>query len=413
MCILEDIICTICIIYSLLKFLIQLSCFQNGITQLSQTQDFLAGQFTESLSRKKQLLSQAQELETQVRQLQSSIEVSKQLVNQMPQGSMKKNDRKRKNETEMENYNPNGTIVSQSLSNPKLSKKGKERKRRNSNSGKNSVIKLPTDSVVNSECVVNSNLSIRKLLENTKSTDLTKTADTKLKVNGYMESSHTDTDLSRPRPSLPISIPLDCLPGNNVRHAIEQVKVAYKDTSLSDTHAEESNRVDNVGIHATTAVNMNSDQLYPSLQNQLGQPKMPSWTSANFIPNSHGNNAITSKGNFAVGKIVPKKRGVILNGTSSELLKQSIVNKVEFDKNSLKRKGQLEDYGSAPKRLSKGDQGNAVLMSTSTGSPDSNTSTAMLISTANQPLAISAIPSPEVHSKGYLRQQTGKLVDFR
>ncbi|KAL4236947.1 Histone-lysine N-methyltransferase [Mactra antiquata] len=361
---------------------------KNGLTQLSHTQDFLAGQFSESLCRKKQLLSQAQELESQVRQLQSNIEVSQQLVSQIPQGSLKKNDRKRKNETEMENFNPNGALHS----NPKSTKKGKERKGRNSSSGKNAANKQVSDSVVNTESINNSNISIRKLLENTH-TDLTKTADTKYKINGCIESSHTDIDLNRPRPSLPISIPLDCLPGNNVKHAIEQVNVTYKDPKVNNVQKE--------GFKvAESSKNCGNDNIY--LQNQLNQSKPSVWTSANFIPNTSVANSNSTKDNFAVGKMIPKKRGVLLNGTTTDLLKQSIVNKVELNKNNMKRKVQSDDYNSSSKRHSKGD---TVLLSSNTASPESNTSAAMLISTANQPLAISAIPSPELHNKGFLQQQ--------
>ncbi|XP_053394134.1 serine-rich adhesin for platelets-like isoform X4 [Mercenaria mercenaria] len=386
---------------------------KNGLVQLSNAQGYLANQFSESLSRKKQLLSQAQELETQVKQLQSSIEVSENIVNQLPQGPAKRTDRKRKMESE--NLHPNMAANIPSASSPpptvgKSNRKSKERKSRSSNRGKNNISKAPSD--LDNSGAANSNLSIRKLLENTRTDQSGKTADTVPKLNGYIESSRSDNDLNKSRPSLPISIPFDCLPGDNVKKAMERVIVAGLENSPYSI-IENGNIVGSAHSLNKTSC----DQISVNLQGDLNQSsKSSAWTSANFVANSQaGSTVASSKTNFAIDKmVIPKKRGQVLNGSinnTNDLLKQTLVHRIEQNKN-LKRKSQQEMDSVSKRLMMNGEllgmqqvasvQGHVINQASS--SPESRTSTAMLISTANQPIAISAIPSPDLHGKNLVLQ---------
>ncbi|XP_060559801.1 histone-lysine N-methyltransferase, H3 lysine-79 specific-like isoform X1 [Ruditapes philippinarum] len=395
---------------------------KNGLVQLSHAQGYLANQFSESLCRKKQLLTQAQELETQVKQLQSSIEVSENIVNQLPQGPAKRTDRKRKIESELENLHPNmATILPSASSSPltvgKSNRKTKERKSRSSNRGKvNISSKVLPD--LDSSSVANSNLSIRRLLENTRTDQSGKSAaDTIPKLNGFIEPSQTENDLNKLRPSLPISIPLDCLPDNNVKKAMENVIIAGLENSPYSV-IENGDIVSNLNSMSKTSAN----EVPLSLKSDLIQSsKSSAWTSANFVSNSQTGNTVSSpKTNFAIDKmVIPKKRGHILNGTNinaNELLKQTLVHRIENTKN-LKRKGQQEMDSVSKRLMIKSEllgiqqvgQVQGHVINQTSGSPESRTSTAMLISTANQPIAISAIPSPDLHGKNLILQSNGPV----
>ena len=388
--------------------------------QLSNAQGYLANQFSESLCRKKQLLTQAQELETQVKQLQNSIEVSENIVNQLPQGPAKRTDRKRKIDSELENLHPNmaSNMSSASSSPPTVVKSGrrtKERKSRSFNRGKNNISKALPD--LDTTSAANSNLSIRKLLENTRTDQSGKTADVTPKLNGFIEASQTENDLNKLRPSLPISIPLDCLPDNNVKKAMESVIIAGLENSPYSV-VENGDIVSN--LHSVNKTN--GDEVTFNLKGDLHQSsKSSAWTSANFVSNSQAGNTIAStKTNFAIDKmVIPKKRGQILNGSNNitnELLKQTLVHRIENTKN-LKRKSQQEMDSVSKRLMIKSEllglqqigQVQGHVISQVSGSPESRTSTAMLISTANQPIAISAIPSPDLHGKNLILQSNGKI----
>lgn len=331
----------------------------------------------------------------------------------MPQGPAKKIDRKRKLESEVENVHPNITTIlpsapAQPQSGGKSSKRAKDKKSRTSKCGKNNISKTPSESDTSS--AANSNLSIRKLLENTRSDQTGKTADTNLKLNGYIESGREENDLNKTRPSLPISIPFDCLPGENVKKAMERVIVA----NLNHSYVE-----NNDGSAMTGSQNMNkmnNDQVSVSQQSEINQASKTSvWTSANFVANSQATDTISSlRSNFTVDKmVIPKKRGQVLNGSinsTNDILKQTLVQKIDQSRN-LKRKNQQEMDSVSKRLMIKGELHGfpGQVITQTSGSPETNTSTAMLISTANQPIAISAIPSPDLHGKNSVLKSNGKF----
>lgn len=397
-------------------------CFQNGI--IHNSQEFTPSQLSQALSKKKQLLSRAQELETsQVKHQQSNVDIGEQLTHLLPQGHYGKKsvDRKRKfDQMDVENKNPreirNGVVADCKQRVTKCEKKRGRPISRN----KNGVSKKVTEEVKRPD----SNLSIRKLLENTR-TDLTvKSADIgqtgKVKLNGHMDTARTDCDLSKTRPSLPISIPLDCLPENNVRMAMEQhaVKTSQESSELGK-HISTDNAQTVTASPKASIDQSSSDR--PSSSSS-------SWTSANFVANSASVPYLKTQ--FNMDKMVlQKKYGQVLNGnaTTSDLLKLAIVGKVESqrlnseqnkDLNHSKRKSQQEVDSVSKRLMMRSDINQTVLGKTAVGlpqtaSPESQTSMAMLISTANQPLAISAIPSPELHNKRLLHLAEGKTLIYK
>lgn len=350
---------------------------------------------------------------------QSNVDIGEQLTHLLPQGNYgrKSLDRKRKfDQMDVENKNPreirNGVVTDCKQRETKCEKKRGRPLSRN----KNGVSKKVTEEVKRPD----SNLSIRKLLENTR-TDLTvKSADigqsSKVKLNGHMDTARIDCDLSKTRPSLPISIPLDCLPENNVRMAMEQhaVKTSQESSELGK-HISTDNAQTVTASPKASIDQSSSDRVSSSSS---------SWTSANFVANSASVPYL--KTNFNMDKMVlQKKYGQVLNGnaTTSDLLKLAIVGKVESqrlnseqnkDSNHLKRKSQQEVDSVSKRLMMRSDINQTVLGKTAMGlpqtaSPESQTSMAMLISTANQPLAISAIPSPELHNKRLLHLPEGKI----
>lgn len=367
----------------------------------------------DSLQKNNKLINQAHELETQVKKLQSTRAIGEQLVNQIPQGNNynKNLDRKRKSDQiDPENQHPDLIADVKQKGGKSDKKRGRPTSRNKSGVTKNSkAVAKPHEN----------NLSIRKLLENTR-TDLTvKSADIgqsgKVKFNGHIDAGRTDTDLSKTRPSLPISIPLDCLPETNVRQAMEHAVKTNQEMGLHSKHINVDNAHNNA---ASTKASIDQSSLSSS-------DKPSSWTAANFVANQ--SIVPSEKSNLSLEKVmIHKKYGHILNGntTCSDILKQSIVERLENkklgnneqNKDGVKRKHEQE-MDSVSKRLllSKGDLNTAALLGQTavglnqTGSPESRSSTAMLISTANQPLAISAIPSPDLHNKQLFHLNEGNF----
>ncbi|WAR23731.1 DOT1L-like protein, partial [Mya arenaria] len=400
---------------------------KNGLVTLSQTQEYIASQVAESLMKNQQV----QALEFQVNQLAQSS--GNDQLKHPSQGKSKNLDgRKRRiEETEPENVNPNvnpvdfvspevsqilGTVseVGREKSLGSGSKRGRPAtKNRKNISSRDS----PKDATT-----AGGNLSIRKLLENT-GTDLCVKADQgqrKAKLNGHID--RMDSDLSIQRPSLPISIPLDCLPGNNMRRTTE----SEGDISLESNSGNRKPMSSQFGSHDGRTGSPRNDVTQESANEQTAlSTKSSSWTSANFVSNA---SLASAKTDFTMDKmIIPKKRGHIFNGTTSDIVKQSIINKVEGNhqnremyllpqvKNkkesskSNKRKS-TSNQNAASKRLMKKDNqrdlksGPQLLRSMqppNSASPETRTNTAMLISTANQPIAITAIPSPDVRSQAF------------
>ncbi|XP_052775072.1 serine-rich adhesin for platelets-like isoform X1 [Mya arenaria] len=406
---------------------------KNGLVTLSQTQEYIASQVAESLMKNQQV----QALEFQVNQLAQSS--GNDQLKHPSQGKSKNLDgRKRRiEETEPENVNPNvnpvdfvspevsqilGTVseVGREKSLGSGSKRGRPAtKNRKNISSRDS----PKDATT-----AGGNLSIRKLLENT-GTDLCVKADQgqrKAKLNGHID--RMDSDLSIQRPSLPISIPLDCLPGNNMRRTTE----SEGDISLESNSGNRKPMSSQFGSHDGRTGSPRNDVTQESANEQTAlSTKSSSWTSANFVSNA---SLASAKTDFTMDKmIIPKKRGHIFNGTTSDIVKQSIINKVEGNhqnremyllpqvKNkkesskSNKRKS-TSNQNAASKRLMKKDNqrdlksGPQLLRSMqppNSASPETRTNTAMLISTANQPIAITAIPSPDVRSQAFRQRNEG------
>lgn len=163
------------------------------------------------------------------------------------------------------------------------------------------------------------------------------------------------------------------------------------------------NKDNNVNRHNSDNVNKSES----SAINQSDRQPRRSWTSANFIPNEV--NESQAKTSFSIDKLVLNKRkGNIFNGerksvdsssvdssanasgqnvrgTSQETNTSDTLNYTKASGNQVKRKHE-SGTDTASKRL--------FCVPNSSASPQSRTTAAMLISTANQPLQISAIPSP-------------------
>ena len=377
---------------------------QNGLAHMSQ--EHFTCQVAETLHKKRHLITQAHELKSQVKQLQSNVEISEQLVNQLPQGQFSKTDKRRKvDHGDPENMNPlEGGEGKQRA--PKSEKKSLHGRPTNRNRSNRSTKKGPE--IANPSEI---NLSFRKLLETTRSDRTAKSAPvTKVKMNGHMDTGRLNTDLNKTRPSLPISIPLDCLPENKFRQAMEQAGKTSQDSSLHGKHIT----VNQTSYHPPT-VKASIDHTLSSLD------KSSSWTPSN----------VAAVGNVTVvydKAALPKKYGHLMNGATlnKELFKQSIMKQNESQKHevadinngsSLKRKGHQEVDSVSKRLLLSGDMKASLLTQTAVGlgqtlSPESRTSTAMLISTANQPLAISAIASPDLHGKHLLHRNDGMCVFF-
>lgn len=259
----------------------------------------------------------------------------------------------------------------------------------------------------NSLLVGANNLSIRKLLENTGSDMCVKSADTdtsKVKLNGHLSAPFLESDLKY-RPSLPISIPLDCLPGNNVEKTAKPQLInsgeGKKDPPLNDHETSESPSI--VGTQGSLKM------LKASIDHSEFQSKYSAWTSSNFIASSPS--IVTSSNNLNMEKmVIPKKHVHVLNGNDSnysvkqilfEAKQQTSQTSTETSK-FLKRKYSKEQLFITKKHINSDFKGEKCLerqetyLLATTGSPQFRGSTAMLISTANQPLGISAIPSPDV-----------------
>jgi len=421
---------------------ISMSLFQNGIVQLSETQEFLAGQVADTLARKQQLLSQVHVLESQVLQLQNSPRLPGEsgvldsahlgFSSTHPSKYRAAADSRKRHlvDTEPENLNPNSmdACVDKGVMGKRSRPAGKKSK--NAGAQKNA----PKDFNVNINSQANNHLSIRRLLENTGTDLCVKPADpvaSKVKVNGHLE--RTDFDLTAQRPSLPISIPLDCLPGNNMRTNDGKIGQTSKNASVGVSGIGSVNSRNEL----VTGFSHNENTQVSASEQTALSAKSSSWTPANFTSNATSVNS--SRKNFAMDKmIIPKKRGHVFNGSTTEMVKQSIINRVESNKLA---KDMLLICAPPPKTKGKGGRrskanqelvddkslvgkgllttvssqqlaGNVVLVTTS-GSPETRHNTAMLISTANQPIAISAIPSPDVRARNFILRNEGNPHHFR
>lgn len=377
--------------------------FQNGVTYMSQ--EYTTNQITETQNKKRRLISQAQELESQVKQLQSSVEIGEQLVNQLPQGYYSRPEMKRRlYHLEMENQNPSDRQTTEGSETKQRGRKNEKKRGRPKLQAHSNGLKKVNEVSKKTE----NNLSIRKLLENTHTDPTVKSAGlgvtNKALLNCRVENGRLKNVVPMTRPSLPISIPLDCLPENNVRQAMEHAVKTSQDSSVR-------------GVH----ISVNKPNNAPLVKASIDQSLLSSdKSSSSSILVTNRASPPVGKVNMVIDKIaLPKKYEHLFNGSvNNEMIKHSIIDKLENQKSgknvstseqkgisALKRKYPQEMDSASKRLLVSGNDLNAALFTKTavglgqTVSPESHTSTAMLISTANQPLAITAIPSPDLHGK--------------
>ena len=413
------------------------------------------------MNHKNKLLTKAQELEAQVKQLEQEptlIDQKPQLANtaitsSSTQGtSYPVSNHQKKRKYESENIEPETRDV-KNVSSAEIASSAltdhQDYMRANAcmnESSKNTVFASDNSAMKGHLIENNPNLSIRKLLENTRPDKRNVALESvskelNLKQNGMVRIPvKCMPDLTKTsKPSLPISIPLECLPGENVKDAMERVilqglksKPNSRSSSASPLPRPSSHGSDNAIVNRENSANKSSAETVNSASGQ--QPS--SWTSANFIPNDIIDSQ--SKTSFSIDKLVlNKRRGHIYNGErksterensaerSANLLSAQTVQGIspeaiytsESQNQSVGESGQQlkRKYDSGADTASKRLFGGLGRMD----SPQSRPTTAMLISTANQPLQISAIPSPDVTGKlstlrqGGMYRKTPKILDAR
>ena len=411
------------------------------------------------MNHKNKLLTKAQELEAQVKQLEQKptlIEQKPQLANtaitnSLTQGtSYTSSNQQRKRKHESENIEPETRDV-KNLSSAEITtsalKDHQDYMKANADVNEPSGNKLfaSDSSAVKGHLIENNpNLSIRKLLENTRPDKRSVSAETvpkdsNLKQNGMVKIPvKCMSDLTKTyKPSLPISIPLECLPGENVKDAMERVilqGLKSKPNSRSNSASplprpsSRSSHSESTSVNRENSANKNSSETVNKSDNSAiktpsGQ-QQSSWTSANFIPNDITESQ--NKTSFSIDKLVlSKRKGHIFNGerksterenasvegsaniTSVQIVQgtsREATNTSEALNQSVGESGNQgkRKYDAGVDTASKRLFGRQSMMD----SPQSRPTTAMLISTANQPLQISAIPSPNVQGKlNALRQE--------
>ena len=427
---------------------------QNGYTQVTQTQDFLMREVQDSMTHKNKLLTKAQELEAQVKSLEKKPSLTP-TTNILTQGTSTNisQQQQRKRKLESENLEPklkdskkvSSAEITSALTDHQDYMKGNI----GMNEPRNRMFGSET-SVLKGQLMENqSNLSIRKLLENTRpdktsvSTEST-VKDFNLKQNGLVKlpmALKPTSDLNPPKPSLPISIPLECLPGENVKDAMDRVilhglklksnsrnssasPVPRPNSRGSNTDSSNISRPSSRSISTDNTDNKdsaNKDNLgHVNRSEQSASRREPvqlqsSWTSANFIPND--GTVSQNKTSFAIDKLVlNKKKGHIFNGerklgdnasndnSANVQAGQKIQGTSQDSINTSNTLNLSVSAGNQFKRKHDGGEDTASkrlfgLPSYGTSSPQTQQGTDMLISTANQPLQISAIPSPDVQGK--------------
>ena len=412
--------------------------FQNGFTQVSQTQEYLIQEVQESMNHKNKLLTKAQELEAQVKQLEQQptlIDQKPQLantaINLLTQGT---SNQQKKRKYESENIEP-GTRDGKNLSSAEIVtsalKDHQDYMRANvgvNEPSRNTVIAGESSAMKGHLFDNNPNLSIRKLLENTRPEKRNVSSDSvskdlNLKQNGMVRIPvKCMPDLTKTsKPSLPISIPLECLPGENVKDAMERV-ILQGLKSKPNSRSSSASPLPRPNSHGSNIENSNRENSAnkssaETVVNSASGQQPSSWTSANFIPNDNIDSQ--SKTSFSIDKLVLNKRkGHIYNGerksterenasaersanlSSAPALQGTSQNSIyssEGQNQSASESGQQgkRKYDSGADSASKRLFGGQTILD----SPQSRPTTAMLISTANQPLQISAIPSPDVSGK--------------
>ena len=405
------------------------------------------------MTHKNKLLTKAQELEAQVKQLEKKPPLT-QTTNPLTQGTSttSSNQPQRKRKLECENVEPKPKDSKKLSSADFASALTDHQDYMKANVGisepRNRMFSNETSLLKGQLMENSSNLSIRKLLENTRPDKTSMSSETGVKdlnpkMNGLAKvpvAMKCTSDLNQSKPSLPISIPLECLPGENVKDAMDRVILQglksnsnSRNSSASPVprpnsrgiHSDNSNisRPNSCSISTDNSENKDSvskDNLGNVCRSQQSATKsrsgqqQSSWTSANFIPNDLTGSQ--NKTSFAIDKLVLNKRkGHIFNGerktgenTTSENSAnvpagQNILGTSQETLNTSNTLNFSITSGNQCKRKyeSSGDTASKRLfgLPTYTTSPQSHPSTAMLISTANQPLQISAIPSPDLQGK--------------
>ena len=336
---------------------------------MAETQGFLMRKVNESILQKNKLLTKAIELETQVSKLENNI----QKCDNTPQtqGTGRQLDRKRKLETE--NVDPNEKQkVSSTADQPvigetanKVAKSGNEKSARNllytNNISKNTSNQLLSGAA-------NANLSIRKLLENTRTETVVRCTDQSKedlsKRNGYVdftkkvdEVGKKPNDLSvKPRPSLPISIPLDCLPSDNIKNNHQSIQQGQSTVNLCAAQSDNAQ----TGTRNTDLILKVNE---PLSSDQPGQ--------------KHVSSSVLNHLKMPDKMIIPKKRSQVYNGNTTGADQVSLI--VNTNK-PTKRKFQTE-ADSVSKRL--------LLKSDLTGSEGMATS--LLMTTDGQPLVLRTV----------------------
>ena len=391
------------------------------------------------MTHKNKLLTKAQELEAQVKQLEQTPPPAQ--TNQFTQGTSLTsiNQQQRKRKLESENIEPKDKESKNLLSANITSALTDHQDYMKANVGTTedkAKMFATENSVMKGQLMENSsNLSIRKLLENTRTEKTSVPSEIgvkelNVKQNGIVKIPMTmkcSNDLTQTKPSLPISIPLECLPGENVKDAMERVILqGLKSNSNSRNSSaspvsrpnSQSNNTDNSNVNTDSA---NKDHLGPVLKSEPSATKNTSgqqqaaWTSANFVPNDQS--VSENKTSFSIDKLVLNKRkGLIFNGERKQADNLTSENSANVSSgqtqprtsqgtiNTSNTLDQSKTSGNQVKRKYDGGSDTASkrlfgLPNNSSSSPQSRPTTAMLISTANQPLQISAIPSPDIQGK--------------
>ncbi|XP_052258145.1 histone-lysine N-methyltransferase, H3 lysine-79 specific-like isoform X2 [Dreissena polymorpha] len=253
------------------------------IVHQPETQEFILNQ-DESFMKKQQLTSQAQQ--TQVSHLGDHLQYT----------STQETESKAEQKQHLMGDSPGNIYSSETTSARNGQKRGCSATKGRKTLSRNTFVHE------NTLLVGANNLSIRKLLENTGSDMCVKSADcgtSKVKRNGHLNDLSLENDLKY-RPSLPISIPLDCLPGNNVQRVSKPQQInsdeGKKGPPVNDHKTSESPSI--VGTQGPLKM------LNSSVDHSEFQSNISAWTLSNFIASSP---SIVTSSNINMEKMVIPK----------------------------------------------------------------------------------------------------------